>query len=488
MREHVPQRRPHPRLLLVRAVLVMRSAWIVAGLGVGLDAVLPPGSRPVLVVLVAYYAYTRCVQVFYDYAAIRYSGGPLGIVVTRGVIARQEKRFGWSSVVAVSATQTVLQRMFRVADLRVDLDAAETASETLPGIGVQEAARLVRLHAQHRPEPPEQLSTAASMLQPANARPVTPVLSAVDFVLIGIYSGAFVLFVPSIYSLSAEVSPWIGLPMSALPSVQALTTGDAPTLGVFSLAAVTLGVGYGTCVAWIRYRRFSVSIRPSGDLVFVAGLSSKEQRVIAADAVAAFELRRPLLMRPARRAVLRAVVRGERGHVTRGMLLPLTDVAAGVDMLCTLTGLSAEVFHPRSRRVPPLATFSTVAGMALGTAAVAACSSPALAVVVGTVAFLLFRAVDVRFGSTRLESSATGACWVVVERGIVFRSTWVVGGEAVDVSRWSGVTHRYGTQTLSVRGRRSIRLTVWPTSERLALQLRRAVDLSTPLPLERNTR
>jgi uncharacterized membrane protein YdbT with pleckstrin-like domain len=494
MSEQIPERRPHPRLLLVRAVLVMRSAWIVAGLGVGLNAVLPPAWHTVLVVLVAYYAYTRCVQVFYDYAAIRYSGGPRGIVVTRGLIAREEKRFRWDSVVTVSATQTVLQRLLRIADLRVDLDASEIASETLPGIGVREAARLVRLHSQHGSEPPDRRSTAETACGPgtvapvAPVAPVTPVLSALDFVLIGIYSGAFVLFVPSVYSVTAEVSRWLGLPVTVLPSLHVLTSGDARTLGVSSMAAVALGVGYGTCVAWIRYRRFAVSLRSSGDLVFVAGLSSREQRVIAADAVAAFELRRPLLMRPARRAVLRAVVRGDSGHITRGMLLPLTGVPAGVAMLSTLTGLSDAVFASRSRRLPMLAASSAVVVTGLGASALSACFSTELALVVGAVAFLLFRAVDVRFGSIRLESSAMGACWIVAERGIFFRSTWAISEEAVDVSRWSGVTARYGSQTVSVRGRRRIRLTVWPTSERLALQLRRAVESSTPLPLERTTR
>ncbi len=474
---------------------MMRSAWLVIAVGIALDAVLPNGWRTVLVVIGVYYAYTRVYQVFYDFIAIRYSGNAHGVLVVRGVVGREEKRFGWESIVTVAVTQTLLQRVLRLADVRVSLNASEVASETLPGVGVAEAARLVRLHSQHRAASTEPRQVTPSAHVPTDSPSgssdtITPVLALTDFLLIGIYSGAFVLFVPSAYSVAAELRVFIGLPSTALPSIRDLASVEAGLLGVFAVAATVLSIAYGACAAWVRYRRFAVALRPNGDLAFVAGLSSNEQRVIAAGAVAAYELRRPLLMAPVHRAFLRAVVRGDSGHVTRGMLLPLTRAREGVDMLCRLTGLSSRALGRRSRSGWALVSMVAAAGIGAFLVGLISVFSVESALVMSAGGVLLLRALDARIGSIRLEATATATAtsdrWIVADRGIFFRSTWVISSAAVDVSRWSGLSRRHGVLTMSIRGRRSTRLQVWPTSARLALQLRRAVDPSTPISFERN--
>lgn len=191
-----PFRRPHPHSLLVRAVLVVRSAWLVVGIGAALAAVVPSGWHTSLIVLGIYYAYTRVVQVFYDYVAVRYSGDARGIRFVRGVVGREEKQFRWNSVVSVAVNQTLLQRSVRVADVMITLKASEMASVTLPGIGIAEATRVVRLHAQNRGQSREPVPSsrggsvpvvstpdAGGDVEPAGA--VTPVLRAQDFLLIG---------------------------------------------------------------------------------------------------------------------------------------------------------------------------------------------------------------------------------------------------------------------------------------------------------------
>ncbi len=484
-------RRPHPRLLVARTILVMRSAWIVIGVGIALNAVLPNGWRTVLAVIGVYYAYTRVFQVFYDYIAIRYSGSARGVLVVRGIVGREEKRFGWESIVSVAVTQTLLQRILRLADVRVNLNASEVASETLPGVGIAEADRLVRLYSRHRGTSTETGTVERSALEPADlrsasTRTITPVLALVDFLLIGIYSGAFVLFVPSAYSITSEVMAFIGLPSIALPSIRDVGSVDTGVLGLLILAGAMLSVAYGTCAAWVRYRRFAVALRPDGDLVFAAGLSSNERRVIAADAVTAYELRRPLLMLPVRRAFLRAVVRGEVGHVTRGMLLPLTRASQGVDMLGRVTGLSSRELGSRIRSGRALVSMVTVAGIGMSAVGLIAVTSLESAFIVAAGGVLLLRAVDARIGSIRVATTASPRRWIVADRGIFFRSTWAISSEAVDVSCWSGLSRRHGVLTMSIRGRRTTRLQVWPISARLALQLRRAVDSSTPISFERN--
>ena len=494
-----PYRRPHPRSLLVRAVLVVRSAWLVVGIGAALAAVVPSGWHTLLIVLGIYYAYTRVVQVFYDYVAIRYSGNSRGIRFVRGVIGSEEKQFRWKSVVSVAVNQTLLQRVAGVADVMITVKASEMASVTLPGVGIAEATRVVRLHAQSRgqscgPVPPRRegsspvvsASDAGRDVEPAGA--VTPVLRAPDFLLIGVCTGAFVFFVPSLYSSAAELLPLFGLQADVLPSIREIARLDPVTLIMFIGAAAVGSLVYGTSVAWLRYRGFSVSRRLNGELVFEAGLAAKERRIVSADAVVAYELRRPLLMLPANRVFLRAVVRGEAGRVTRGMLLPLTRAADGLETLRTLTELQSVDITLHGDRASWRIVTPVLAGSGLLLTAVASVASVPLAIMVASAAFLLLRAADARLGRIGVATSLTGERWVIAQRGTVFRSLWAINAESIDVSRWSGVGRRHGAQTVTIRGRRTVRLTVWPTSARLALQLRRGIDSSAPLSLERNLR
>jgi len=294
--------------------------------------------------------------------------------------------------------------------------------------------------------------------------------------------------VPSLYSSAAELLPLFGLQADVLPSIREIARLDPVTLIMFIGAAAVGSLVYGTSVAWLRYRGFSVSRRLNGELVFEAGLAAKERRIVSADAVAAYELRRPLLMLPANRVFLRAVVRGEAGRVTRGMLLPLTRAADGLETLRTLTELQSVDITLHGDRASWRIVTPVLAGSGLLLTAVASVASVPLAIMVASAAFLLLRAADARLGRIGVATSLTGERWVIAQRGTVFRSLWAINAESIDVSRWSGVGRRHGAQTVTIRGRRTVRLTVWPTSARLALQLRRGIDSSAPLSLERNLR
>lgn len=493
MREQETLRRPHPRLLVIRTLHVLRSAWVVAGLGAALYAVLPSGWRILLMVVGGYYVYTRAFQIFYDFAAVRYSADARGLFVVRGIVGREEKHFGWESIVTITVTQTLLQRMLSVADVRVVLDAAEVASETIPGTSVTEAARLVRLHAAlpgslAAPGVPSPSALEATASPSATSGVITPVLAPTDFFLIGVYSGAFLLFVPSAYSVAAEVRAMFGFPSAVLPSVRDLAAVEGGALGASLLAVVLLSFLYGTSVAWVRYRGFAVALHPNGELAFRAGWASRERRVIAPDAVVAFELRRPILMAPVRRAFLRAVVRGDTGHVTRGMLLPLVRSSQGVDVLCRITDLPRRTLSSRPRSGVAVASMAAVIGIfVVGVGLVMQCKA-VWAVVAAPAAALLLRAVDASIGSVRIVTTAAANRWIVADRGLLFRSTWVISAPALDVSRWCGISRRHGVLTINVRGRRTSRLHVWPTSARRALQLRCVGDPRTPISLERSPR
>lgn len=491
MSERVSMRRPDLRLVVVRVVSVARSAWIVVGTAVGSTAVLPPAWRPVITVVLVYYAYTRVVRIVHDLLAIRYAAGPAGVRVARGLVGVEEQRFSWDAVVSVSVTQSLVERLLGIADVRVTLTASDTASDTLPGVRAGEAARLVRLHEQNRSHEPQLLEhteRSESPEPPVSPRKITPRLGPNDFVLIGISSGAFLFFVPSVYSAVSETTSLLRVP-TVLPPLDALGSFPVAVLVALVAGAVVLSVGYGAVVAWLKYRAFAVEIGESGALTFTAGLASKEQRVVKCDAVAAYELRRPLLLTPVRRVVLRAVVRGDDGHITRGMLLPLARVTDGLDMLRRLTLLPSGALMSRSVRLPVVAiivAFAIAASSGLATVAMTAGSEYFL--VLTSFAILALHTVDTRVGRISVVISRDGQPWVVSNRGVFFRSTWVVRSQAVDVSGWCGVGGRWGTQTVAIRGRRTLRLSVWPASIRTALQLRRAVESSEPLTLERNTR
>jgi len=493
--DRVPLRRPHPRSLLVRAVIVIRSGWLVIGSGVALTAVLSPSWDTAFHVLGLYYGYTRVVQVFSGWATVRYSGDSRGFTFVRGLVGREERRFSWSSVVSVSVTQHLVQRLFDVADLHITLRASEMSAVTIQDLRTVETARLVRLHAQSGPERSEPHLQHGSEDCPLSRvaaaetdRILTLPLRSRDFVLIGFCTGAFVFFVPSVYSAASEVFAWFGVPTTVLPSVRDIARLDPVAFTLLVAVAAVGSLVYGTAVAWIRYCGFSVTRRSGGELVFTAGLAQREQRVVASDAVSAYEVRRPLLMLPVNRFVLRAVVRGDSGQVTRGLLLPLTRHSHAVEMLRILTGLSSVTLSNQVRPARWLAVVLIITGSGLSIAFVASAAVAPLAVGAVVAAFLLLRAVDVRTGHIRVETSASGVRWVIAQRGVLFRSVWVIRADSVDVCRWAGFSQRRGSHTLTLRGRRTIRLSVWPTSARLALILRREMDSPTPLSFERNPR
>ena len=474
---------------------MMRSGWLVVGFGLTLTAVLPSGWNTVLVVFSVYYGYTRVVQVFSGWATVRYLANGRGITVHRGLVGREEKRLSWRSVVSVTVGQSLVQRAFGVADLRITLRASEMASVSIQDLLTGEAARLVRLHAQSRAErtdaglpAPGAEHDLAPIGEAGPGRVVTPALRPSDFLLIGVCTGAFVFFLPTVYSAASEILPWFGLSRTLLPSVREITRLGPVASG---LAVVIVGVGslvYGSTVAWIRYRRFSVTCRPSGELVFTAGLAQREQRVVVSEDVAAYEFRRPVLMLFGNRVVLRVVVRGGSGLVTRNLLLPLTQMTHAVEMLFFLTGLPPAdlVTGGRRTRALPVVLVAAVGGLVLATGASVVLAP--FAMVVLAAAFLLLRVADMHIGHICAATSASGARWVIAQRGTLFRSVWVIKADSVDVSRWVGFSRRCGAQTVTLRGRRTVRLTVWPASARHAALLRRRLDSSTPLTLERDPR
>lgn len=486
-----PMRRPDRRLILLRIVLVARSAWLVFGMGTVALGLVPPGWRLALVLFMCSYAYTRCVQVFYDFLTVRYSVDQRGFSTIRGLFNRDDVRLDWTAVVTVSVRRSILHRVLGLADVHVAADASESASQVLPGLRVTEANRILRLNAQNGPVRPVGLvggSVDHSSDEDDAVRMLTPALTRSDFVFIGVYSGAFAFFVPAFYSAASETGAWFGMRALALPSVDTLV-GLGPQI-MIGLAGGVLGVSviYGAVIAWVRYRGFTVRKYGDTELVFEAGLAQVERRVIALRSVAAYELRRPVLMVPVGRVFVRAVVRGERGQVTRGMLLPIVRDVDGVKMLCALTGLDVDAFRSDSTRRWPVVLHVSTAIAVITVAVGVFHTSPAFSILFVSLALIVNRAFDMRLGRVWVSRSDFGRTWLICRRGVLFQSTWVVDAGAVDVSSWRGWNSRYGSFSLAVRGRWPIRLPVWPIPVRVALRLRRDLQSEVPLVCERTVR
>jgi uncharacterized membrane protein YdbT with pleckstrin-like domain len=488
-------RRPDPRLILLRTVLVARSAWLVFGMGTVVLGLVPPGWHLALVLFMCYFAYTRCVQVLYDFLAVRYSVDQRGFSTVRGLLNRDDVRLDWTAVVAVSVRRSILHRLLGVADVHIAADASESASQVLPGLRITEANRILRLNARNAPVRPVGPVGGAAPDQSSDegdegdaARMLTPALARSDFVWIGVYSGAFAFFVPAFYSAASEAGAWFGMRALPLPSIDTLVR-LGPHI-IVGLAGGVLGVSviYGAVIAWVRYRGFTVRKRGDTELVFEAGLAQVERRVIALRSVAAYELRRPVLMVPVRRVFLRAVVRGEKGHVTRGMLLPIVRSPDGVRILCALTGLNLDAFRNDSTSRWPVVLHASTAVAVISVAVGFFNTNAALSILAVSLVLIVNRALDMRLGRVWVSRSDFGRTWLICRRGVLFQSTWVVDAGAVDVSSWRGWNSRYGSFSLAVRGRWPIRLPVWPIPARVALRLRRDLQSEVPLVCERTVR
>lgn len=485
-------RRPHARLLIVRGLAAMRSGWIVLGFLATIFALAPDRLRAPVLVLGAYYSYTRLFVVFHDWISLRYSADVSGVRISKGVVGRQDKLLPWRSVSSVSQSQSLAQRLLGVTDVRISVNASDGAGEAIPSISEREAARIQRLHRQaSRPEPgPSFVRRNPQPDQPhrgAEAQPViSPVLRGRDFVLIGVASGAFLWFIPGLYSLVAEVASLFGSARGPLPTLNDLRGIGGWRLAVILTASAACSVAYGSLFAWLKYRRFAVALGNSGELVFQAGLTQREHRVVAASAVSAYELRRPLLLSPLRRASLRAMIRGDGGQITEGRLLPLTSVSNGLHMLHALTDVDPACFSSPIRPQHGWLIAGGGAGVLAGLTVaswVGVGLGPALAL---TAAFLLiWRFADSRFGRIDVATNQRGVRWLVARRGVAFRSVWLIPEEAIDFSRWSGVFRHAGFQVFNVRGRHVARLTVWPVDVRTSLRLRRMIGCPRSTTTER---
>ncbi|WP_165901304.1 MULTISPECIES: PH domain-containing protein [unclassified Curtobacterium] len=468
--------------MIVRGLAAIRSGWIVLGFLVTIFALAPDGWRMPVLILGAYYSYTRLVVVFHDWISLRYAADVSGVRISEGVVGRQDKLLPWRSVSSVSQSQSLAQRLLRVSDVRISVNASDGAGEVIPSISEREAARIQRLH--HR------ASRSAPGASPVRRKPqpdqphrgaeaqsvISPVLRGWDFVLIGVASGAFLWFIPSLYSLVAELASFLGSARGILPTFNDLRGIGGWWLAVILTASAVCSIAYGSLFAWLKYRRFVVALGSSGELVFQAGLAQREHRVVAASAVSAYALRRPLLLIPLRRASLRAMIRGDGGQITEGRLLPLTSVSNGLHMLHALTDVDPAGFSSLGRPQHGWLMAGGSAGVLAGLTVVswvAVGLGPALAL---TAAYLLiWRYADSRFGKIDVATNQRGVRWLVARRGVAFRSVWLIPEEAIDFSRWSGVFRHAGVQVFNVRGRHVARLTVWPVDLRTSLRLRRTI-------------
>ncbi|MBF4606605.1 PH domain-containing protein [Curtobacterium sp. VKM Ac-1393] len=478
--------------MIVRGLAAMRSGWIVLGFLVTIFALAPDGLRMPVLVFGAYYSYTRFFVVFHDWISLRYAADGSGVRISKGVVGRQDKLLPWRSVSSVSQSQSLVQRLLRVTDVRISVNASDGAGEAIPSISEREAARIQRLH--HRASrsapgesPLRRNPHSVQVKTGADAHSViSPVLRGWDFVLIGIASGAFLWFIPSLYSLVAEVASFIGSVRGILPTVDDLRGVGGWRLTVILSACAACSIAYGSLFAWLKYRRFVVALGTSGELVFRAGLTQREHRVVAANAVSAYELRQPLLLLPLRRASLRAMIRGDGGQITEGRLLPLTSASNGLRMLNALTDVDPARFSSPARPQRAWLMVGSSAGVIAGLTVaswVGVGPGPALAL---TAAYLLiWRFTDSRFGRIDVATNQRGARWLVARRGVAFRSVWLIPEEAIDFSRWSGAFRHAGFQVFNLRGRHVVRLTVWPVDVRTSLRLRRMIGCPRSSTTER---
>ncbi|MFZ7088102.1 PH domain-containing protein [Curtobacterium sp. RRHDQ10] len=460
-------RRPTARLLLARALVVLRSSWAVtAALVVSIMTVHGPVRGP-LVWFAAYYGFTRLYQITFDWSTVRYCTSNRGLVVHGGLLSRVRQDVDWASVIAVSVRDDFPFRVAGAREIRFSIAASERSSIVLPGVSAAEAARVLRLYerARRRSTPILAEEPGPGVVEERVGRELTPPPRGIDFLMVGLCSGRFVFVVPAAYGALQSWNTVTGGSLS-FQSILAASAMSGTVLLTVCVMGLVLSVLYGTVASWVRYRAFRVRLA-DGMLHCSAGLLHREERAIPVASISAIRLRQPVVASALRRMQVRFVSVGEAGRITNGLLAPSSRVDDSVSAIAALTGLRRGR-HRRPGRAIVAATLFVVGVMTSAELGHRGVWVGAVVMASVTLAgWAAFRGVDRLSGSAEPFSSR-GERWLVVRRGRWTVSDWIVRASDIDhttLLEWPGTG--FGVLVVSVRGARSHRIRIAGRQRRL---------------------
>jgi putative membrane protein len=451
-------------LLLIQAVRMARTAWIVI-LPLVISAMATDGGLRVTILLfLAYYVYTRLYNIVYERLCCAYICSDQGITIRRGMFGKTTSSIPWSEIRSITSNASVLHQLFHCSQLKINVLAKGGDDLVLAAISEDESHRILELFrgrsAAGAPPPP--VGSAPSVQ--GDHEILTENLRVRDYAMIGFAYGRIFLIVPFILTLLDKVGSVMGIKVT--PFEVMTYVSELPLMHLIYFGAATLGLGilYGSVRSWLQFRSFSV--RHDGiNLYFRGGLLDREERTVPLSYIRLIVIRENLIMRASGMAQFRCIAGGSDGSMSRSMLLPLVSLTQGYKILSRI--LPEAVFEVHATTRAPRA-YSRVL-LAGWTVAFSGTIWALLSLWEDLWAIAVILAVFAIFVLNSLASSVRHPegireDYYVVSVGHIWRSTWVFLPAALEsMTVTSGpVRQLYGVSsaTARYRDRRVRRITI----------------------------
>ncbi|MFD3517638.1 PH domain-containing protein [Streptomyces sp. NPDC058657] len=276
-----------------------------------------------------------------DWWTTRFCVDSGGIRYDKGLLVRRSTSLGWSEVVSVQVSRSVVARFLGSSRVLIGIGTEARATLVIEAVPQAVAAEIEGYFAAGR------VRTARDTQVPStDSRTVNPAtdtddpahharttdtgdlihrIRLRDHLLISLTYGQFVLLLPFLMELYNNATALFPLP-PVLPAVSDL---PGPWWAQVVAAGVVLGVAamaFGMLVAWLRYRSFEVRLR-EGVFAMSGGLVSAETRQLPAEQAGGVRIQRNPLMRVTGYARLALVSRQSGERLGANIVLPVARLA-----------------------------------------------------------------------------------------------------------------------------------------------------------------
>jgi putative membrane protein len=387
-----------------------------------------------LEVLFWYYTLTRPYAVLIDWLSVRFRADDDGLVYRSGLVSTQEVTLEWQDLVSFQVSRPTVLRALGCASVTFGVGGGQRRELVLHAVNDATASRLSALAsaggAADRATAPE---------HGAARQPMSPDASSVlyrtawrDHAVMSVTYGQFILVIPLILSAYLQLTEWAQLASVPVPPWLSSTGMDTSPWGLGRAVAgvLVVSLGLGVVLSWLRYRRFTARV-VDGAIEVSGGWLSEESRRLPAGSVQGVRIDQNLAMRALGVARLSVVSRQGTTRIGSNVVLPVAPLSRVVQLL-------DEAFpqYAWSGRTPhrPWGSWECVG----------------LAAAIGLVTGVSLWVGTQRWGLVALVVCLTlvagNAMWVALEsstgtrlvlrRGILWRSVYVVRAEDVHVMRF----------------------------------------------------
>lgn len=324
--EAIDLRRPTPRILVIKAaeagVRLVPLALVFSGLHGRLSGI----AATMSVAFVWLYTATKLWSIAAEWLTVRYSAGPQGIRIQRGILSRADISLSWADVSAVQFSHPVVHRALECCVATFAVDSSLKVPIRLEAVPESETDAMTTWHREARAASttPSPLSGEGDRLGvESDADATVYAIRRRDYLVMSVTYGQFIVVVPMIASLYLQASEVLPMPaLDALGWARDLGTSLGSASGAVGL--LLLAAALGTALAWVRYQGFTTIATAEG-LTVRGGLLTHERRRITSSYVRGVKVEQNPMMRLTGQMKLSVIMNEAGAKLGSNVVLPVAD-------------------------------------------------------------------------------------------------------------------------------------------------------------------